>query len=425
MPLNRTRSLPVLRLACLLAVFAAAPALAQMLARPGWAGFGEKSEAWWKHPIVYEVDPHGFSAEGLKGIAQRLDYIHSLGADAILLTRIEPDAAHPQELDPAIGTLDDLDDLSRAASSRNMRILLDLGALPSGTDLNSLARLWLNRGLAGFRIADPRQADELRKIAGSYIGERIIIGDLDPAATGRQQPQLLLDASLAKVNQLSAAALRPVIEAIQSNPNSLLLATDGPGIARSAARLGDGQHNFDIAKILAAALLTNRASSLIYYGQEIGLASDAPMPWGTPVAPAAAGARKPAHPAPANDPVSVAAQEADPASLLHWYRQLSALHHSNRTLSSAPGIVLNHDDQNVLAWVRKPEGASLKNPPLVVICNLSAQPVHLSLKDDMQKLHLKGNFLRTVIRSDKGMGPMTLDSMTIPAFTVYIGELKY
>jgi len=51
--------------------------------------------------------------------------------------------------------------------------------------------------------------------------------------------------------------------------------------------------------------------------------------------------------------------------------------------------------------------------------------VHLSLKNDMQKLHLRGNFLRTVIRSDKGMGPMTLDSMTIPAFAVYIGELKY
>ncbi|MBN9617411.1 MAG: hypothetical protein BGO25_13120 [Acidobacteriales bacterium 59-55] len=425
MPINRIKALLVLSLACLLTFAASAPAIAQMLARPGWAGFGEKSEAWWKHPIVYEIDPHGFSSEGLKGIAQRLDYIHSLGADAILLTHIEPDEAHPQALDPAIGTLDDLDDLSRTASSRNMRILLDLGTLPAGTDLNSLARLWLNRGLAGFRIANPQQADELRKIAGSYIGERIIIGDLDPAATGRQQPQLLLDASLAKVSQLSAAALRPVIEAIQSNPNSLLLATDGPGIARSAARLGDGRHNFDIAKVLAAALLTNRASSLIYYGQEIGLASDAPMPWGTPVVPAAAGARKPAHPAPANDPVSVAAQESDHASLLNWYRQLSALHHSNRTLSSAPSIMLNHDDQNVLAWVRRPEGASLKNPPLVVICNLSAQPVHLSLKDDMQKLHLRGNFLRTVIRSDKGMGPMTLDSMTIPAFTVYIGELKY
>lgn len=397
---------------------------AQMLARPGWAGFGPKSDAWWKHSILYEVDPHGFSSEGLHGVAQRLDYIHSLGADAVLLTHIAPDATHPQSLDPTIGTLDDLDDLSRQASTRNMRILLDLGALPANTDLNSLARLWLNRGIAGFRIADPQhqQADQLRKIASTYIGERIVIGDLDPSASSHQQAQLLLDSSLSKLNQLTAASFRPAIEAIQSNSNALLIATDAPDIPRSATRFGDGQHNQEIAKIVATALLTNRASSLIYYGQEIGLAASNAMQWGTQTA---AKTGTPRHAEPANDPISVAAQEADHASLLHWYRQLSALHQSNKTLGSAPAIMLNHDDQNILAWVRKPDGASLRNPAIVVICNLSAQPVHLSLKDDMQHLHLKGSFLRTVIRSDKGMGPMTLDSMTIAPFAVYIGELRY
>jgi glycosidase len=420
MPITRTKALLALCLACIVTLSASA----QMLARPGWAGFGQKSDAWWKHSIIYEVDPHGFSPEGLHGIAQRLDYIRSLGADAILLTHIEPDATHPQSLDPAIGTLDDLDTLSREASTRNMRILLDLGTPPAGTDLNSLARLWLNRGLAGFRIADPQQADQLRKITGSYIGERVVIGDLDPAANGHQQPQLLLDPSLTKLNQFTAATLRPAIEAIQSNSGALLVATDGPDLARSAARFGDGQHNLEIARVLAAVLLTNHASSLLYYGQEIGLASSA-MQWGTPVIPTPAHARKPLHPAPANDPISVAAQETNNSSLLSWYRQLSALHHSNQTLSSAPSVMLNHDAQNVLAWVRKPEGASLRDPAVIVVCNLTAQSVHLSLKDDMQKLHLRGNFLRTILRSDNGMGPMSLDSITIPPFTVYIGQLRY
>ncbi|MEO8735682.1 MAG: alpha-amylase family glycosyl hydrolase [Edaphobacter sp.] len=411
MPITRTKALPALCLACLLTLSASA----QMLARPGWAGFGPKSDAWWKHSIIYEIDPHGFSPEGLRGIAQRLDYIHSLGTDAILLTHIEPDATHPQSLDPAIGTLDDLDDLSRQASSRNIRILLDLGTPSAGTDLNSLARLWLNRGLAGFRIADPQQADQLRKITGTYIGQRIVIGDL--ATSGHQDAQLLLDARLTKLTQLTAATLRPEMEAIQANQSPLLLATDSPDVTRSATRFGDGT-----AKILGAILLTNRASSLIYYGQETGLASSAPMQWGTKPPP---NTGKPLHAAPVNDPHSVAAQDANHTSLLNWYRQLSALHQSNQTLSSAPSIMLDHDDQNVLAWVRKPGAASLRNPAVVVICNLSAQPVHLSLKDDMQKLHLRGNFLRTVIRSDNGMGPMTLDSMTIPAFGVYIGELRY
>jgi len=212
------------------------------------------------------------------------------------------------------------------------------------------------------------------------------------------------------------------MEAIAATDNALL-ATDAPETARSIVRLGDGEHDADIAKVLATLLFANPASALLYYGQEIGLrpaeaGSGSEMPWGA--APAAS-AGKPLHPAAG----SVAAEEADSASLLNWYRRLSALHQSNPTVGSAAMIVLNHDDQNVLAWVRKPAAASYKNPPVVVICNLSAQPVHLSLKDDMQKLRLKGSFLRTVVRSDSGMGPMTLDSMTIPAYSVYIGELRY
>src|SRR6185437_3559504 len=268
--------------------------------------------------------------------------------------------------------------------------------------------------LGGFRIADPQQAAELRKIASGYIGQRIVIGDNQPGVN--QDAQLTYDGAFTKVAQPTAAALRPELEAIQSSQNPLLIAIDGPDMPRSAARLGSGT-----AKALATILLTNRPSALIYYGQETGLTAAA-MVWGTAPAQKPAGARKTAV---TNDPLSVAAQDADQASLLSWYRQLSALHQSNRTLSSAPGIVLNHDDQNVLAWVRKPEGASLKNPPVVVICNLSAQPVHLSLKDDMQKLHLRGNFIRTMLRSDNGMGPMTLDSMTLQPNAVYIGQLRY
>lgn len=419
MPINRTKALLALSLACIVTLSASA----QMLARPGWAGFGQKSEAWWKHSIIYEIDPHSFSSEGLHGIDQRLGYIRSLGADAILLTHIAPDATHPQSLDPAIGTLDDLDELSREASSRNMRILLDLGTPPAGTDLNSLARLWLNRGLAGFRISNPQQADQLRKITGSYIGERIVIGDLDPS-NSHQQPQLLLDPSLTKLTQFNAATFRPAVEAFLSSSNALLLATDGPDITRSATRFGDPQHALDQGKILAALLLANRSSSLLYFGQEIGLAGPA-MQWGTPIAPAPEHARRPVHPAVVNDPISVAAQDTNPSSLLSWYRQLVALHHSNQTLNSAPVTIFDHDAQNVLAWVHKPSDASLKNPAVVVVCNLSAQPAHLSLKDDMQKIHLKGNFLRTLLRSDNGMGPMSLDSMTIPPYTVYIGQLRY
>jgi glycosidase len=423
---------PKFFVALCLACFFPAIAFSQALARPNWAGFVTSSEAWWKNSSVYEIDPHGFG--GLSEITQHLDYIHSLGADAILLTGFQHDATHPQSVDPTIGTLDDLDDLIHQTSSRNMRVLIDLGKLAPATDLTSIARYWLNRGVAGFHITGAQQADQLRKIASTYIGQRIVIGDLDPTAPiDHGGPQLLLDARLSKITQLTSAAIRPELEAIQPTQN-MLLATDDPNETRSSTRLGDGQHDSDIAKILATILFTNHASALIYYGQEVGLPSakapDAPatpMKWGEPpVAQTPATARRSIHPAPPADPTTVTAQEANPSSLLSWYRRLIALHHSNATINSAPTtIVLNHDDQNVLAWVRKPQAVAYKNPAVIIVCNLTAQPVHLSLKDDMQKLHLKGSFLRTILRSDDGMGPMSLDSMTLPPFGIYIGGLGY
>jgi hypothetical protein len=104
---------------------------------------------------------------------------------------------------------------------------------------------------------------------------------------------------------------------------------------------------------------------------------------------------------------------------------LSALHHGNATINSGANITLNHDDQNVLAWVRKPSVVSALSPAIIVVCNLSAQPVQLSLKADIQRLHLKGSFLRTILRSDNAMGPMHLESMTIPPYGVFIGQLRY
>lgn len=405
-------------LALLLVGLLSLPVYSQELARPGWAGFGTASQVWWKGASVYEIDPHSFG--GLTGITKHLDYIHSLGTDAVLLTRFQPDAAHPQDIDPAIGTLDDLEELIHQASNRNMRILIDLGDLAPATDPTGIARYWLNQGVAGFHIGSLDQASKLRTIAGSYKGQRIVIGDLDPANLVKQGgPQLLLDARLSKMNQLSAATLRAELEAVQPTQD-LLLATDSPTTPRSITRLGDGQHDADIAKAVATVLFANHASALIYSGQELGLLSGE-IKWGVPAPTSPATKKKLSE-----DPLSVAAQESNPDSLLSWYRRLIALHHSNATINSAPTtITLDHDSENVLAWIRKPQVPTYKNPPVVIICNLSAEPVHLSLQDDIKKLHLRGNFLRPILRSDNGMGPISLDSMTLAPFAVYIGGLGY
>ncbi|MEO6806247.1 MAG: alpha-amylase family glycosyl hydrolase [Edaphobacter sp.] len=434
------------------------PAIAQVLARPGWAGSGISTDVWWKHPVVYQVNPINFSptgGSGLHGIAQHLDYIHSLGVDALLLTSIQPDAAHAQSIDPAYGTLDDLDDLIHEASRHNIRILLDLDAKIPAADLPNVARFWLNRGIAGFHVngSTPEahaQAAELRKAAGTYLGQRILIGDVDSTSPASPQqrtykapdaetPQLILDASLGSVAPLNPAAIRSAIESTeaiaQAGHSIPLLATDGPAFQRSMGRYADGKNDLAIAKLLATILFTTRAQPLLYYGQELGVrapsdsaSANAATPiitWDAPPPPPKGKPVPPPEPETANSIPNAALEDADPNSLLNWYRKLIELHHSNTTINSGEYLTINRDDQNVLIVIRKPRNISPADPILVILCNLSGQPQNLSLKADTMKLHLRGSFLRTVLRTDNGMGTMHLESMTIPPYTAYIGALRF
>jgi alpha-glucosidase len=474
------RTLLTLSLTCILTATAPS-ARSQTLARPGWVGSGITTDLWWKRAIIYEVNPADFNptgGSGIHGVTARLDYIHSLGADAVLLTQLQPDPTHAQEIAPSLGTLDDFDDLLREASSRHLRVLLDLDPAIPAADLPNVARFWLNRGVAGFHVsgindAARAQAATLRTANTSYLGQRILIADADPnlapashpqpepqpASRGRhhahassqrksttgttppaftvldtQSPQLLLDDSLGTTTTLNAAVIRPIIDRlqdIQQTGHSLpLLATDGPTFPRSMSRYADGQHDLAIAKLLATLLFTTRAESLLYYGQELGVrtpSASAPASplilWDTPP-PSTKSNTTPANPTSDTTP-NAALEDANPDSLLNWYRQLSGLHHGNATLASGASLTINRDDQNVLVLLRKPKVASANSPVLVLLFNLTAQPVHLSLKADLTKLGLRGSFLRTVLRSDEGMGTLHLDEMTLPSYCAYIGELRY
>ena len=395
------------------------PALtgAQTLARPGWAGSGMTAAPWWKRPVVYQADPRGFG--GLHGLAEHVDYIHSLGVDALLLTSLSSDPKLP--IDAALGTMDDFEEIVRRTSEFNIRLLVQLDA--HAGDLTSAARLWLVHGVAGFYApgASPAQLADIKHATSGFAGQRIVIGDLasldTPATRGGDSPQLVTDGRAGTQDKLSASAIRPALEAAQQitdqGRSTPLLVSDGASLKRSLTRFGDGAHDEAIAKAVAAMLLTTRAASLIYYGQELGLADGTgAITFGEP--------KKGEQPTPGTE----AAGNATGSSLLNWYRQLIALQHSNRTVTSGSITVLNHDDQNVLAWVRRPQTAAA-NPPIIVVENLTGQPVTVSLKADVQKLHLKGSFLRTVMRTDNAMGAMHLDGMTLQPYAVFIGELRY
>jgi alpha-glucosidase len=94
---------------------------------------------WWQRGIVYEVYPRSFQdANGdgigdLTGIRQRLDYLVSLGIDAVWLSPIfvSPmadfgyDIADYCAIDPIFGTLADFDALLAEVHSRGLKLMLD------------------------------------------------------------------------------------------------------------------------------------------------------------------------------------------------------------------------------------------------------------------------------------------------------------
>ena len=95
---------------------------------------------WWQNGVIYQIYPKSFqdttgSGTGdLRGVTARLDYLKTLGIDAIWLTPfyISPqvdngyDVANYIAIDPAYGTLDDFDELVAGAHQRGIRIVLDM-----------------------------------------------------------------------------------------------------------------------------------------------------------------------------------------------------------------------------------------------------------------------------------------------------------
>ncbi len=95
---------------------------------------------WWQRGIIYQIYPRSFqdsNGDGigdLPGITARLDYLVSLGIDAIWISPIYPspmrdfgyDVSDYCAIHPLFGTLADFDRLLHAAHARGLRVLLDL-----------------------------------------------------------------------------------------------------------------------------------------------------------------------------------------------------------------------------------------------------------------------------------------------------------
>jgi oligo-1,6-glucosidase/alpha-glucosidase len=102
-------------------------------------GTSDKQRPWWERGVVYQIYPRSFqdsNGDGvgdLAGVESRLDYVASLGVDAIWLSPIFPspmadfgyDVADYCGVEPLFGSLADFDRLLAGAHARGLKLLLD------------------------------------------------------------------------------------------------------------------------------------------------------------------------------------------------------------------------------------------------------------------------------------------------------------
>ncbi len=95
---------------------------------------------WWQQAVFYQIYPRSFAdgnGDGIgdfKGMIDRLDYLKSLGIDALWLSPHYPspqfdcgyDIADYQAVNPEYGSLDDFKQFLAGAHQRGLRVILDL-----------------------------------------------------------------------------------------------------------------------------------------------------------------------------------------------------------------------------------------------------------------------------------------------------------
>ncbi|HEY6976607.1 MAG TPA: alpha-glucosidase [Chitinophagaceae bacterium] len=102
----------------------------------------QKLPAWWKEAVIYQIYPRSFKdSDGdgigdLRGIISKLDYIKSLGVDAVWLNPIfsSPnddngyDISDYKNIMTEFGTMQDFDDLLKGMHEQGLKLILDLVA---------------------------------------------------------------------------------------------------------------------------------------------------------------------------------------------------------------------------------------------------------------------------------------------------------
>jgi len=350
-----------------------------------------------------------------------------------------------------------------------------------------VTRWWYERGASGFRLdavdtlfedpnlhdnpvlpgknvyGDPNEKDqydnkllevhdamrELRKVADQYgavlIGETYT-DDIEELkqyyGPHHDEVQMPMDMMLGMIDKLSAPDFRKQIAFVESAgvwPTYVLNNHDN---ARSYDRYGDGKHNEEIAKLMAALYMTLRGTPIMYYGEELGMKTTpptrredvkdpigklgwpkekgrdgerTPMQWNTGVN-AGFSEAKPWLPVPPTYKThNVASESANPDSILAFYKKLLALRHTNSALLDGKYVPLNENDPNVLSYLRQ-----YKDQTVLVALNMSGKAQEVPF--DLAKYGITKGKVTPLLTSGTISGQTS--QLVLPPYAVYIGEIN-
>ncbi len=562
------------RISCLVVIAAGFFLMLSASAQTSGNAVDAEGHQWWQHAVFYEIYPRSFKDSNndgvgdLRGITSKLDYLQSLGVDAIWITPCFPspqvdfgyDVSDYENIDPMYGTLADFDDLASEAKKHHIRIILDFVVnhtsdqnkwfldsrssrtspyrdwyiwrdgkgphhppnnwvstfggsawqfdpktdqfyyhffYPQQPDLNwrnpavktamfDVTRWWYQRGVAGFRLdavdtlfEDPNLRDNpierpgknafgdpfeknvnntklpelhevlkgLRQVANEY--NAVLIGETWTAniaelnkyyGTGNNELQLPMDFLFTTVNKLSPADFRKQIAAVNSASGWPTFVISNHDIVRSYDRYGDGEHNDQIAKLMAALYLTLRGTPIIYYGEEIGMKTTpptrledvkdpigrrgwpkekgrdgerTPMQWNDSVN-AGFSQAKPWLPVPPTYKTHNVADELnDPNSILEFYRKVLELRHTNAALLDGSYAALNENDPHVLSYLR-----TYKDQAVLVALNMSDSVQKVNFHLSPSGYSAPKTLLSTPDSSSSG------DAVTLQPYGVVIAQLS-
>ena len=360
----------------------------------------------------------------------------------------------------------------------------------------SAMRFWLDRGVAGFRLdaiptlfEDPQNRDEeltgainafgdpgvkdnytnnlpevhdvirrMRKMVEAYPGNRLLIGEtylpntaeLNKWYGGKAQDELQLPMDMlvgfhGDHDKLDAAKFRDHIDEAETQLNGAqpLFVFDNHDNVRAIDRYGDGTHNAQINKLLAAMLFTTKSTALMYYGEELGMPTTTPTRkedvqdpigrTGWPKEKGRDGERTPmqwtpgpvagfstdAHtwlPIPASSKtINVETEAHDANSQLEWFKKIIALRRTNPALHNGSITMLDATNPDVLSYLRK-DGPNT----VVVAMNCTSEPRTISLNPEMKVTSVK-----TLATTDPSLeATKSLTSITVAPYASWIALIQ-